>query len=434
MDAVPLYMDEVPINVSPRLAAVFGINKAVIVQKLHFLIAGAQANNDLYKFVDGHWWTYGSYQEWREKFFIWLSEAAVKTILRELEKSGIVVTRQGVKNRRDRRKWYRIDTERFNQAVRDFEAHQIKIIPSKTDSPSDKNYPIHETDSISSNTHVPSDNFYPIHEIKNVPSIGQNLSHPSDNFYPIHEIKNVPCISVTTVTTTVTDSVEKDSPDGETPFFASTRLAFFKAYANMPLQADVEQPKPKTTRRKKAATPSAVAQAEKHIETAMVVKANDPDIQMAVADAFKIKPGGYAGVLAQQLLGQDKRGATHKISPPMDAIEIVQLGMWYRDQERNEFDDEPAVPHTAQRLWERVLQFRDDEPKYTNCRPLAKRRLENIVRPAYTRRSTPIPQPEAVPVEFEPPTPEQVARIESVIDRLAKSITREINVHESSTV
>lgn len=106
----PGLLDEPPMLVYPSLAVVLGINKAVVFQQLHFLLNGQKTAKNKYNFVDECWWVYNSYPEWRDTFFPWLSERTLKSIFNELEKvEKVILSRQGVKNKSDRRKWYTID-------------------------------------------------------------------------------------------------------------------------------------------------------------------------------------------------------------------------------------------------------------------------------------------------------------------------------------
>ncbi len=146
MSKTALLMDEPPISVSPSLAQVFGINKAIVLQKLHYLLSGTETNNNLHNFVDGEWWVYNSYKGWRKEFFKWLSESALKTIFNELEKSGVIVSKQGLRNAYDRRKWYRIDYEVYNDMVTKYPFHETKSVPSQRT----KNSPSKQTKSIPS--------------------------------------------------------------------------------------------------------------------------------------------------------------------------------------------------------------------------------------------------------------------------------------------
>lgn len=110
-------IDESPLLVYPSLAqALKNINKAIIVQQLHFLINVAKKSRNHYVLIDGRWWVYNSYEEWRE-YFSWLSKGAIQRLFLEMEHDGYILSRQGVKNPRDRRKWYTIDYDAWQRLV-----------------------------------------------------------------------------------------------------------------------------------------------------------------------------------------------------------------------------------------------------------------------------------------------------------------------------
>jgi hypothetical protein len=76
----------------------------------------AKKRRNHYVEIDERWWVYNSYSEWRE-YFSWLSKGAIQRLFLEMEKDTYVISRQGVKNPRDRRKWYTIDYEAYEQIV-----------------------------------------------------------------------------------------------------------------------------------------------------------------------------------------------------------------------------------------------------------------------------------------------------------------------------
>jgi hypothetical protein len=105
---------ENPIMFYPSLAKALGVNKALMIQHLHFLLNGKRTAKDTYSYIDGKWWVYNNYEEWQRDQFIWLSESAIKRLFLELEEAGLVISRQSVKNPSDRKKWYTIDYAKWS--------------------------------------------------------------------------------------------------------------------------------------------------------------------------------------------------------------------------------------------------------------------------------------------------------------------------------
>lgn len=132
---VPGLMDEPPISVYPSLAKAFGnVNLAIILQQLHFLLNVAELSKNAYVNVDGKWWVYNSYEEWRV-YFPWLAEVTIRGLFNSLEEKGIVEFRQGVKDKFDRRKWYTINYEVYaiyiaSNGYKVSDVHPIKNIAS----------------------------------------------------------------------------------------------------------------------------------------------------------------------------------------------------------------------------------------------------------------------------------------------------------------
>lgn len=135
--AIPHLLDEPPISVYPSLAKALGnVNKAIILQQVHFLLNAARLSNNKYVEIDGKWWVYNSYKQWKDSHFTWLAEVTIKGLFGMLEHDGLIISRQGVKDAFDRKKWYTIDYDRYltyissiGQKVSD--VLEIKSIPSE---------------------------------------------------------------------------------------------------------------------------------------------------------------------------------------------------------------------------------------------------------------------------------------------------------------
>lgn len=98
-----LLIDERPLTVLPSLVKTVGMERAVILQQIHWLL---QSPNNGFEH-DGARWVWGSYEEWCADYFpFWEADTLRKHIVK-LEKDGYVISAQirGF----DRRKAYRID-------------------------------------------------------------------------------------------------------------------------------------------------------------------------------------------------------------------------------------------------------------------------------------------------------------------------------------
>lgn len=135
--STPMIMHDKPLMVYKELAVMLGINQALILQQLRYLMDSQEEVENEYVFIDGRWWVYHSYAQWKTKHFPWLSDGTIKNAFLKMEQDGYVLTMQSVKHKSDRRKWYTIDFEAWS-AFQSKHTHEIKIVPST----SDKNCPI----------------------------------------------------------------------------------------------------------------------------------------------------------------------------------------------------------------------------------------------------------------------------------------------------
>jgi hypothetical protein len=105
-----LLLDEPPLIVLPSLAILFGLEAALIMQQLHYLIKiNFKANRNIY---DGRTWVYNSYSGW-QSVFPFLSVKSIQRIFNTLQKEGIVLTGNYNKSAMDRMKWYTINYEKL---------------------------------------------------------------------------------------------------------------------------------------------------------------------------------------------------------------------------------------------------------------------------------------------------------------------------------
>ncbi len=101
-----LLFDEHPLCVIPQLAVLIGLNEAIVLQQVHYWVTlNEKGGRNL---QDGHHWTYNTYKAWQQQFPFW-SIRTIKTIVSNLERSGLLIAGNYNKLRQDRTKWYRIN-------------------------------------------------------------------------------------------------------------------------------------------------------------------------------------------------------------------------------------------------------------------------------------------------------------------------------------
>lgn len=120
----PHLLEEPTIAFYPSLATLIGVNEAIILQQLHFLLGITERAKNHYNLIDGRWWVYNSYEQWRVDHFPWLASSTIKRLFLDMEKSGFVISRQSVKSPTDRKKWYSIDYGIWSEFVARHELNQ----------------------------------------------------------------------------------------------------------------------------------------------------------------------------------------------------------------------------------------------------------------------------------------------------------------------
>ena len=103
-----LLINEPPLMVLPSLAVKIGLNEAIFVQQLHYLLQMSQNHKD------GKSWVYNTLEEWSD-IFPFLSLATLRRVIKSLENSKILATSTTMNRYKvDRTKWYSLDYDVLN--------------------------------------------------------------------------------------------------------------------------------------------------------------------------------------------------------------------------------------------------------------------------------------------------------------------------------
>lgn len=102
-----ILLDEYSLVVFPRLAVRIGLNEAIVLQQIHFLLQNSRNHRD------GHKWVYNSYKSWLEIFPFFSKNTLIRT-LESLEKQGLIITGCYNKLKMDKTKWYTVNYDTFN--------------------------------------------------------------------------------------------------------------------------------------------------------------------------------------------------------------------------------------------------------------------------------------------------------------------------------
>ncbi|MBS7829224.1 hypothetical protein [Wohlfahrtiimonas chitiniclastica] len=116
-----LLINEPPLMVLPSLAVKIGLNEAMFIQQLHYLLQ--VSNNER----DGQLWAYNSYDEWAAIFPFW-SVATIKRIISNLIKANLIkATSQYNRMKMDRTNWYTIDYDALDNMSRSLGQNDTSI-------------------------------------------------------------------------------------------------------------------------------------------------------------------------------------------------------------------------------------------------------------------------------------------------------------------
>lgn len=115
-----LLIEESPLQVLPSLALKIGLNEAIVLQQLHYLLRDPKFG----KRIAEQQWIFNTIEQWRCSYFPFWSIRTIKTVFSNLSRMKLVVTCQP-EGRVSRRKYYRIDTERLDQI-----SDGAKFVPS----------------------------------------------------------------------------------------------------------------------------------------------------------------------------------------------------------------------------------------------------------------------------------------------------------------
>lgn len=117
-----LLINEPPLQVSPTLATLIGLNEAIALQQLHYWLCNPKCQGVIDE--RGNKWVYNSYEEWKAQNFPFWSVPTIQRVFLSLEEKGVILSAQLWASRRDMRKFYRIDYERLDSL------DDINLMPS----------------------------------------------------------------------------------------------------------------------------------------------------------------------------------------------------------------------------------------------------------------------------------------------------------------
>lgn len=155
-----LLIDEAPVCFSRGLAQKIGLEKAIILQQLHFWIEINKRDGKNY--YEDCYWVYSSLEQWIERDFSWWSRRKLITLFGELIELGLLIKKQFKRQILDCTNYYTIDYENLKKIDLEITAENEKKRLKKIEE---------NNDEISSYTNCT------IHSAEFAPPIVQNLHY-----------------------------------------------------------------------------------------------------------------------------------------------------------------------------------------------------------------------------------------------------------------
>ena len=116
-----LLVNEIALQLLPTLAEKVGLNEAVVLQQVHYLIIAGMSSPERNRKFDG--WVYNTVAGWQEQYFKFWSTKTLQRAITSLEEKGLLISRQD-RNYSNfyRMKWYTIDYQALNALIDEPEA------------------------------------------------------------------------------------------------------------------------------------------------------------------------------------------------------------------------------------------------------------------------------------------------------------------------
>ena len=101
------------ITVPLPMANMLGLERAVLLKTIDNWCNSNETRESPNHFKNGHYWTYGSYDEWAKRIRCLGSARSIQRLFLSLEQEGLLVSDVLNTFKGDRRKWYRVDHEKL---------------------------------------------------------------------------------------------------------------------------------------------------------------------------------------------------------------------------------------------------------------------------------------------------------------------------------
>jgi hypothetical protein len=106
---IKLLIDESPLIVLPSLAERIGLDEAIVLQQVHYLVGMSTKVENSQAYKDGCYWVFNSIDQWQSKHFRWWAVPTVKRIFQSLTESHLLIASAFGGGKSHKRLWYRVN-------------------------------------------------------------------------------------------------------------------------------------------------------------------------------------------------------------------------------------------------------------------------------------------------------------------------------------
>jgi len=112
-----LLIEDRPLVFSPKLAEAIGVNKAIILQQVHYLCTSGNSGKFL---PDGKKYVWNSYKDWKKNYFPFWSVRTIERIFTQLEdkKLKLLVSKKPYSKTGNHTKYYRVSESKLTELER----------------------------------------------------------------------------------------------------------------------------------------------------------------------------------------------------------------------------------------------------------------------------------------------------------------------------
>ena len=119
-----LLLEERPLVILPQLAVEIGLNEAIFMQQMHYLLTISTTFHNKMN------WTYNTYEELQDMFPFW-SVRTIKNVVKSLKEAGLLFVEQLSSDKRDKTNYYSINYTKLDELELSCTDHSAKVAPSE---------------------------------------------------------------------------------------------------------------------------------------------------------------------------------------------------------------------------------------------------------------------------------------------------------------